>query len=260
VIANNTCPGTDGWGGGIFCLANNPTFINNTIVNNYAAKGGGIYFSGNTTALVKNCIIYGNTSSVDGDQVYLLDQTSAPDFTYCNVQGGTNDFGLNGNVYIGNYINNLNSAPVFVAPSAGSGSAFNGYTANWSLNSTSPCINSGDPSGTYPTTDILGNPRIYGSSIDMGAYEFQGPNGIVTNNFNNEFSIYPNPSNGNFIIESNLNEKQTIQIFDLNGRLILSQNIIGTSEIDARSLDNGFYNLTINNGFGISNKKVVIVK
>jgi len=62
---------------------------------------------------------------------------------------------------------------MFVAPSAGVGSGYNGLTADWSLQSSSPCVNAGDTTGVsnlLPALDLAGNPRINGI-IDMGGYE-----------------------------------------------------------------------------------------
>ena len=64
---------------------------------------------------------------------------------------------------------------MFVSPSAGKGSGFDGVSADWSLTTgTSPCIDAGDPlTNPYPATDLGGNPRIVVCRIDMGAYENQ---------------------------------------------------------------------------------------
>jgi len=84
--------------------------------------------------------------------------------------------------------------------------------------------------------------------------------GIASFNKEQDYSIYPNPTTGNFIIETNITGKQTAKIFDLNGKLVLSQNIIDKTNIDATGLDEGIYNLTIISNEGIVNKKLVIVK
>ncbi len=76
---------------------------------------------------------------------------------------------------------------------------------------------------------------------------------------NQQITIYPNPNNGNFIIETNITEKQTLQVFDLNGRLVLSQNISDKTEINASGLNEGIYNLTIKNSTGLANKKLIII-
>ena len=76
----------------------------------------------------------------------------------------------------------------------------------------------------------------------------------------NQVSIYPNPSNGSFIIELNSTTKQTLQIFDVNGKLVLSQIINGKTSINASSLNEGVYNLTLIEDNGIINKRLVIVR
>ena len=77
---------------------------------------------------------------------------------------------------------------------------------------------------------------------------------------NVEANIYPNPNNGNFIIELNSSTNKTVQIYDVNGKLILSQPINGKTTIDAGNLNEGIYNLSIISNEGVVNKRLVIVK
>ena len=74
--------------------------------------------------------------------------------------------------------------------------------------------------------------------------------------------IYPNPSNGNFLIETNILTKQTVNVLDENGRVVLTQNITSTSNIDGSSLKVGVYNVIIkdNSSGDIIKKRIVIVK
>lgn len=169
IISNNSATN----GGGLLCTTASPTFSNNTIVNNSATNGGALNCSNNSDVTLYNCIFYGNTAGTNGAQVYLTDDASDPNFYYCNIQSSFAGFGLNGNIYSGIYSNNIDAAPQFVSPSGGSGTGFNGVTADWFLQSTSPCIDKGDPSGNYPTTDKAGNPRVRVCRIDIGAYEYQ---------------------------------------------------------------------------------------
>ncbi|HXD93994.1 MAG TPA: T9SS type A sorting domain-containing protein [Bacteroidia bacterium] len=83
-------------------------------------------------------------------------------------------------------------------------------------------------------------------------------NGIEKYSGSNEANIYPNPSNGNFIIETNLSEKQTVQILDVTGKLILQQTINSKTIIDASSLDNGIYFVQINTSDGLFTKKIIV--
>jgi len=74
-------------------------------------------------------------------------------------------------------------------------------------------------------------------------------------------NIYPNPNNGTFNIETNVTEKQNMQLFDVNGKLVLTQTInTKATVINASQLAEGVYNISIISNEGVVNKKLVIVK
>lgn len=81
----------------------------------------------------------------------------------------------------------------------------------------------------------------------------------VTNN-NDQVNVYPNPNKGSFVVETNATEKQTMQLYDVNGKLVLTQIINGKTHIDAGSLNEGVYNISIISNEGVVNKRLVIVK
>jgi len=175
LIAQNT---TDGSGGGISCSRSleNGQMINNTICDNSAEEGGGIQFY-YTNGEVINCILYGNTATVNGNQVNLYDDSSDPNFYYCNIQDGFEDFGVHGGIiYEGEYENNIDLDPCFTM----------NYVHPYSLLEDSYCINNGYPDISnlnLPDTDLAGNPRIYEGDIqriDIGAYEFQDEPSFVS--------------------------------------------------------------------------------
>lgn len=173
-ISNNTITNNSAninYGGGIYCNYSFPTISNNTIVNNSAVKGGSLYCCNAAVPTFQNCVLWGNTASMAGAVVYLEDVASQPNFYYCDVQGDSVTF--EGISYTGTYSNNIDTDPLFVAPSGGSGTSFNGVIADWSLLPASPCIEGGEPSGTYPSSDKAGNIRVSGCIIDMGPYEYQ---------------------------------------------------------------------------------------
>jgi len=165
-------------GGAIYAYYDCPTnFNNNTIAFNKATNGGAIYTDNNSDIILRNNIIYGNTAT-NANQVFISDVASDPKFYNSVVQDGTSGFSGtgSGSNYNGVFLNNIDINPSFVSPSSGSGTGYNGFTANWALNSTSKCINSGtrDTIGlNLPDKDITGNPRIYNGRIDMGAIESQ---------------------------------------------------------------------------------------
>jgi hypothetical protein len=49
-----------------------------------------------------------------------------------------------------------------------------------------------------------------------------------------------------------------MQVYDVNGKLVLSQTINGKTTIDASNLSEGVYNLSIISSEGVVNKKLVI--
>lgn len=69
-----------------------------------------------------------------------------------------------------NGVGNITNDPAFVNPS----------TRDFHLQSTSPCINSGNNPYVGTATDFDGNQRIVGGTVDIGAYEYQTPTSIIS--------------------------------------------------------------------------------
>src|SRR6185312_16984038 len=74
-----------------------------------------------------------------------------------------------------------------------------------------------------------------------------------------QVSIYPNPAQNNFTVQATDANNPTVQVFDLTGKLVLSQSINGTTNIEA-NLPEGVYILTLTNNQSITNKRLIIVK
>ena len=89
----------------------------------------------------------------------------------------------------------------------------------------------------------------------------QGLDSKITYLSENISQIYPNPTNGSFIIELNVKEKQYVELFDVTGSLVSTQFIEnGKATIDANHLESGIYTLSIKGSGSIILKKMVIVK
>jgi hypothetical protein len=84
--------------------------------------------------------------------------------------------------------------------------------------------------------------------------------GITETTLNNSVLVYPNPSNGEFTIDldKGLNESVTIEVYDLNGKLI---KVYATSEsiliLDLDQFENGVYVLEVNSKTQIIQKRLI---
>ncbi|MFI5141896.1 MAG: T9SS type A sorting domain-containing protein, partial [Bacteroidia bacterium] len=74
---------------------------------------------------------------------------------------------------------------------------------------------------------------------------------LLSDDATGKYKIYPNPAQNNFIIETTNTEKQTLQVFDINGNQVLLQTITGKTVVDASNLSQGVYNINITNAQGI---------
>jgi hypothetical protein len=114
-----------------------------------------------------NSIIYGNTahSAAGGDQVYLEDKFSDPDFIYCDLEGGREGMkGTgSGNQYHGDMTGTIDADPLFTAPLLGD------FSLSWTSfplvdTTRSPCIDRGHPDPLYQDPD--------GTRCDIGKKYF----------------------------------------------------------------------------------------
>ena len=189
LIANNTAY-QGGAGYGMSAL----DFRNNTISNNRANYRGGAFYLNACSPTFQNTILWGNTAASGGPQLWLQTNSSDPEISYSDIQGGSAAFGLSTGSYTGSYHNNLNNSPLFVSPTTGVGASYSALEADFSLQETSPCVNAGDPATDYSSFpyDLAGFARLSGPIIDMGAYEYQFPLGELDPPQNVAIQIYGN--------------------------------------------------------------------
>jgi hypothetical protein len=121
--------------------AHGSTLYNCTLTGNWA-----LYAGGACQSTLNNCILCFNTTITGPD----YDTTSVLNYC-CATPMPTNGVG------------NITNEPAFV----------NGAAGDFHLQTNSPCINAGNNGYVITTTDLDGNPRIAGGTVDMGAYEFQ---------------------------------------------------------------------------------------
>jgi len=226
----------------------NLNLVNCTIGNNSAPGDGGAIIIGpsarNSIINIYNSILYG-----DNPREIYIDNDSSENPSTVNIQnslvaGGYEEIE---NIYNWNTVNwlegNLNEDPFWDVTGE--------YPFALSLDS--PCINTGTldlPAGIeLPEFDLAGNPRIYGDTIDMGAYEFQGDS---QSNDEDEINVpeitrisnYPNPFNPSTTIKLDLAESGKIElaIYNIKGQkvntLLNAYSSKGHFEIIWRGVDN----------------------
>jgi hypothetical protein len=135
---------SSGSGGGVY-NAGAMSIGNCTFTQNSATSGPGIYNASGANLQVYNSVLFADSGAELVNHGTASVQSS-------DVQGGASGAG------------NLNTNPQFTPNS------------NFQLQSTSPLIDAGN--NTYVQAglpDLAGNTRIVHGTVDMGAYEFQGP-------------------------------------------------------------------------------------
>jgi len=175
--------------------------IDNSTFNSNSARVGGAIFT-KVSMLLSNNLFYNNTADSAGGAIYNNGHLKLVNATIANNNAnivGSAIYNVNANSDISNSIiwgnKNMaisNDGGAFTAASYSLIQGFNANATNhilagttnplfidtalndFRLLSSSPCINAGNidsiPSGIL--TDIVGNPRVYGGAIDLGAYEF----------------------------------------------------------------------------------------
>lgn len=263
-------------------------FINATIANNSYSSGNGsaVELIDGMNATFINSIIHNPAPT----NVYLHTMFNPSRLRFVNSFVGSFEHPLDtvNNAYSGNivewYGDNLSGEPLFAGAVADN---------PFSLISGSPCIDAGTTDLQwlempdvfhYPEYDLIGNPRIYGDYVDMGAYEWQGQTDINDLVMVPTFSIcnYPNPftafTNLKVVLPSNqCNDKAgvtsaSIDIYNIKGQKVKSIPLDpgkageqfsywdGRDEA-GRQCSSGIYLLNLKvNGIGALSKKVTLVR
>ena len=234
-----------------------PTFENNTIVNNIATQFGGGMFFGVGIPVLMNCILWDNTA-ISGSQI-----SGTADVQYSDVEGG----------YIGT--GNIDENPQFEL-----GHPY--YT----LLSNSPCINTGNSNALYNDLEDPNNPGnpwwpAQGTlANDMG--HCGGPNSlwqywewpvpvedktptVVGFKLNQN---YPNPFNPTTMIKYAIPERSFVElkVFDILGRevasLVNEEQDAGYYEFNfnAVKLSSGIYFYRIKADDFVQTKKMILIK
>ena len=239
----------------------NGVFINNTIADNTANYGGAFYFYLQSNPEIINTILWGNEASI-GAQVYSsVNATSNPGFYYCNIEEGHEGFG--GSQINGGYFANLEEDPIFTDDPE---------LPLYSVEGGSPVIDFGTPdtSAWYypqylPETCLCGHPRLWGSCIDMGVYEYLFPGINEKPAKVQAIYLFPNPARQETTIYFSLqsNVWVTIELYNSTGekvQTIINGNLqAGEHALSCQTapLKPGIYFCTIKSGDQVITQKLM---
>lgn len=161
-IANravNTLRATNSLGGAIYLFTPSgdlPSIFNNTLLDNHAGMGGGVFMRPGSSAHIANNIVAFGSSGLIADSP-----------TNSTVLRNNCVFGNTGNDYL-----NLD-------PDAGSLAAdprlVDWQAGNYRLRADSPCLDAGDAGIAVGSLDFFAEPRRSGRAPDIGADEFSEP-------------------------------------------------------------------------------------
>ena len=150
------------YGGGVYSEKGKTTFANCTVTNNTAeysegyACGGGVFLRGTATFTAYNTIIASNNARLSGADVYRYDSNATAN-AY-NTLSGYSAWTKGKN----NLIYDV-WKPLFTNAEAG----------DYTLTKNSYALNKGNNEYVTTSLDLVGNPRISGQTVDLGAYEYQ---------------------------------------------------------------------------------------
>jgi len=221
-------------GGGVYCYKSKPIINGNTICNNtavgYAAVGGGVYVSLNSFPIIVNSIIWGNTASDMGDEIFVYG--GSPEISYCDIEGGWNGEG------------NINDDPLFCGPD------------NYWLSDISPCVGAGENGVDIGVLGVGCEASDIYDEIQTLPAEYA------------LFQNYPNPFNQSTTITFSIPEPNivTIEIYDLLGRKVESpvkefrQAGVHRVKLNTEQLSSGVYFYRLQAGDYSKSKRMILLK
>jgi len=166
-----------GVGGGIYTHNGSLTLTHMTISGNWAAVEAGGLYNNESATTISNSIIWGN-SATDAYRPSIVISpwwSTFPVISHSLIEY-SNGSGDNWNASVGSDDgNNIDADPKFIDYKLATNDPTS--SGDYRLHKDSPAINTGNsidiPNGII--TDLDGNIRVAGASVDMGAYEFQPP-------------------------------------------------------------------------------------
>ncbi|MBK0384351.1 hypothetical protein I5M32_15395 [Pedobacter sp. SD-b] len=228
-------------GAGMYNNNGSNTILTNVTISGNAAStnGGAMYNTNSSVPLIRNCIIYGNNSSV-------FNNSATPSFFNSIIEGsGGSTAWLSSTGTDGG--NNLDVDPSFVNAPLANTAPFS--VGDYHLTKNSYAVGSGDntffnsaqtPDLNAIVTDIDGNGRIQKTFIDMGAYE---------SNYN--ISVIPDANGIAYVTPSGAGKLNGSSWANATDNIQYAINATTTQQVWAKG---GTYIASVINGSGSNNR------
>lgn len=179
-------------GGGVYCASATATVSNCVLTGNAAWFEGGGQYGGTliNSLLYTNWALAGGGASCATLNNCTLALNSGGGAASCNLNNSIVYYNSAGNYGSGTYSahspSRLDHCCTTPLPPSGADNFVNDPLFvdvagnDFHLQSNSPCINAGRNANAPGGTDLDGNPRIVGGTVDVGAYEFQTPASLLS--------------------------------------------------------------------------------
>ncbi len=268
IIANNS---TAYCGAAVYLYGANAGIFNNTIMNNSAAKGGCIYIFdsvsvGGTSVKVKNNILYHNVDTgggaIDTLSIYVASaDTLRYEYNFSSKAFSSDHIALTTFTLTGDTLSDvIYPSPLLINPTHTTSITENALSANFEPLINSPCVNTGDTTGTSTTiNDYAGNLRVSGTVIDIGAIETPYKLSVGHHLPGTYFTVYPNPAQ--HVVHCLLPAASgTLAITDIMGKIMDQQAVnSATPQFNLDCLARGIYVIVWKNSLNNSTAAVKLV-
>ena len=216
LFANNT---SVHFAGGLAISESSPLLANLTVVNNHSigVNCGGIFFYQQSSPIVLNCIVYGNTNGAPLEEpVQMWSWTYddfAPEFHNCLVQYRLENISNYDIITV--YENCIDEDPLFVDPE----------NEDFHLRAESPCLNAGSsetPASILDGLDLDGIGRVNEGMIDLGAYEYDLDDIPETAQNESLLRVFGNPITVMSFAEINVEKEGPlyVSLYAMDGKLV----------------------------------------
>lgn len=228
------------YGAAMYCKKGKCVLMNVTISGNTANSSPGGIRNDESNLKIINSIIYGNTKGLSVPSQYNENFIGDSPLLYSSCIGGWTT-------------PSVNVDPQFLDPANG----------NYELSGQSPLINQGN-SSMYTSTEVLDlneTPRVVGSAIDPGAFEFQTAVSIKEHLLQTGLKVHPNPASQQvFLSFETLQGKAVITLADLCGKEVMTRSVDESLslQLDLSDIVPGVYILKATTLDGVFVEKLVI--